>query len=82
MFFAAPPIAKEALALTTEDRADLADRLVQSLDAGGDHVWRGQRKLEALKRLDEVRSGVVRLVPERAAMHELRCKFGAFRRVV
>ena len=77
MTVAAARIAEEALALPVEDRADLADRLVQSLDADGDHVWRDQWEREARKRLEEVRSGVVRLVPGRVAMDELRRKFGA-----
>jgi putative addiction module component (TIGR02574 family) len=77
MTVAASRIAEEALALPVEDRADLADRLVQSLDADGDHFCRDQWEHEARKRLEEVRSGAVRLVPGRAAMDELHRKFGA-----
>jgi Putative addiction module component len=77
MTVAAAKIAEEALALPVEDRADLADRLVQSLDTEKDHVWRDQWEEEALKRLEEVRTGAVRLVPGRAAMDILRRKFGA-----
>ncbi len=77
MTVAAEKLAEEALALPLEDRADLADRLVQSLDAGSDFVWRDQWNKEALRRLDEVRSGAVRLVPGRAAMDELRRKLSA-----
>ena len=77
MTVAAEKLAEEALALPLEDRADLADRLVQSLDAGSDFVWRDQWNKEALMRLDEVRSGAVRLVPGRAAMDKLRRKLGA-----
>jgi putative addiction module component (TIGR02574 family) len=77
MTVAAEKLAEEALALPLEDRADLADRLVQSLDAGSDFVWRDQWNKEALRRLDEVRSGAVRLVPGRAAMDKLRRKLGA-----
>ncbi len=77
MTVAAEKLAEEALALPLEDRADLADRLVQSLDACSDFVWREQWHKEALRRLDEVRSGAVRLVPGRAAMDELRRKLGA-----
>jgi putative addiction module component (TIGR02574 family) len=77
MTVAAEKLAEKALALPLEDRADLADRLVQSLDAGSEFVWRDQWNKEALRRLDEVRSGAVRLVPGRAAMDELRRKLGA-----
>jgi hypothetical protein len=77
MTVAAEKIAEEALALPLEDRADLADRLLQSLDAGEDNVWRAEWEAEALKRLEEIRSGVVPLVPGRAALDELRRKFGA-----
>lgn len=77
MTVAAAKIAEEALALPVQDRADLADRLVQSLDSESDQVWREQWEREALNRLEEVRSGAVRLVPGRAAMEELRRKFGA-----
>ena len=77
MTVAAEKLAEEALALPLEDRADLADRLVQSLDAGSDFVWRDQWNKEALMRLDEVRSGAVRLVPGRAAMDKLRRELGA-----
>jgi hypothetical protein len=77
MTVAAEKLAEEALALPLEDRADLADRLVQSLDAGSDFVWRDQWNKEALRRLDEVRSGAVRLMPGRAAMDELRRKLSA-----
>lgn len=77
MTIAAARIAEEALALSVEDRADLADRLVQSLDADEDLVWRAQWEHEAHKRFEEVCSGAVQLVPGRAAMDELRRKFGA-----
>ena len=76
MTVAAEKVAEEALALPVEDRADLADRLVQSLDAD-DHAWRDEWEREVLKRVEEVRSGKVKLVPGRAAMDELRRKFGA-----
>lgn len=77
MTVAAARIVEQALALPAEDRADLADRLVQSLDTDGDHAWRDQWEQEAHKRLEEVRTGAVRLVPGRAAIDELRRKFGA-----
>ena len=77
MSVAAEKVAEEALALPVEDRADLADRLVQSLETEENSVWRDQWESEVLKRVEEVRSGSVKLVPGRAAMDELRRKFGA-----
>jgi hypothetical protein len=77
MTVAAAKIAEEALALPVEDRVDLADRLVQSLDAESDQLWRKQWEHEALKRFEEVRAGAVRLVPGHAALDELRRKLGA-----
>ena len=77
MSIAAEKVAEEALALPVEDRANLADRLVQSLDAEAHSVWRDQWESEVLRRVEEVRSGSVKLVPGRAAMDELRRKFGA-----
>ncbi len=70
MTVAAKKIAEEALALPVEDRADLADRLVRSLDVEEDNVWRNQWEKEALKRLEEVRSGAVQLVLGRSAMDD------------
>jgi putative addiction module component (TIGR02574 family) len=65
-------IAKEALALTSEDRALLADRLVESLDASEvnriDQLWAA----EAKRRRDEVREGRVRAIPGDEAMAHVR----------
>lgn len=77
MTVAAAKVAEEALALSMEDRADLADRLVLSLDAEKDHPWRDKWEKEVLKRLEEVRTGGAALVPGRAAMNELRRNLGA-----
>jgi len=56
-------IANEALKLPGEARALLADRLVESLDAGVvnqfDELWAA----EAKRRLDEVRQGLVETIP-------------------
>jgi hypothetical protein len=56
-------IAKEALALPSEARALLADRLVESLEAADvnriDELW----ATEAKRRRDEVRQGLVKTIP-------------------
>jgi putative addiction module component (TIGR02574 family) len=56
-------IEKEALALPSEARAHLADRLVESLGSADastiDQLWAA----EAKRRRDEVREGRVRTIP-------------------
>ncbi len=65
-------IANEALALPSEARARLADRLVESLDPaeGGDisQLW----LREARRRIDEVRAGEVKTVAADEALARVR----------
>lgn len=56
-------IAEVALALPSDARALLADRLVESLDPLTDPDVRDAWVEEALRRLDEVRSGKVTTIP-------------------
>jgi putative addiction module component (TIGR02574 family) len=69
-------IAKEALALPSEDRALLADRLVESLDAAEvnrvDMLWAA----EARRRRDEVREGRVQPIPGDEALARVRRSIG------
>jgi putative addiction module component (TIGR02574 family) len=65
-------IAEEALALPSEERALLADRLVQSLDPAQDSHFRDLWAAEARRRLDEVRSGSVKTIPGDEAMARVR----------
>lgn len=65
-------IADEALALPSEARALLADRLVESLDPAEDGYIRQLWMREAKRRVDEVRRGEVRTVPAEAAFAEVR----------
>ena len=69
-------IAAEALTLPSEERALLADRLVESLDAAEvnriDRVW----ATEAKRRRDEVRSGSVRTIPGDEALARVRRSLG------
>lgn len=55
---------QDALELSADDRAELADRLVESLDPLTDEEIRRAWATEALKRRDEVRAGLVQTVPE------------------
>lgn len=65
-------IAEEALALPSEARALLADRLVESLDPAEDGYIRQLWLREAKRRVDEVRRGEVQTVPAEVAFAEVR----------
>ncbi len=69
-------IADEALALPSEQRALLADRLVESLDVAEanriDKLW----ATEARRRRDEVRQGLVRTIPGDEALARVRRSLG------
>lgn len=56
-------IAEAALALPSDARALLADRLVESLDPLNDQDVRNAWASESLRRLEEVRSGKVKTIP-------------------
>ena len=69
-------IATEALTLPSEQRALLADRLVESLDAAEagriDRLWAS----EAKRRRDEVRNGLVKTIPGDEALARVRRSLG------
>ncbi|MGI8604933.1 MAG: addiction module protein [Verrucomicrobiales bacterium] len=69
-------LAEEALALPSEQRALLADRLVESLDAGEanrlDRLWTA----EAKRRRDEVRQELVQTIPGDEALARVRRSLG------
>jgi len=69
-------IANEALALPSEQRALLAERLVESLDTAEttriDRLWAA----EAKRRRDEVRQGLVRTIPGDEALAQVRRSLG------
>lgn len=65
-------IADEALALPSEARALLADRLVESLDPAEDGYIRQLWMREARRRVDEVRRGEVKTVPAEEAFAQVR----------
>jgi putative addiction module component (TIGR02574 family) len=68
-------IADEALALPSEARALLADRLVESLDPAEDGYIHGLWATEANRRLHELRSGHVMGIPGEEAVAGLRQKY-------
>ncbi len=65
-------IAEEALALPSEARTLLADRLVESLDPAEDGHIRQLWMAEARRRRDEVRKGEVRTIPGDEALARVR----------
>lgn len=69
-------LAKEALSLTGEGRALLADKLVESLEAMElghiDKLWAA----EAKRRRDEIRSGQVQTIPGDEALAQVRRSVG------
>jgi len=68
-------IADEALALPSEARALLADRLVESLDPAEDGYIHGLWTTEANRRLCELRSGQVGGILGEEAVARLREKY-------
>ncbi len=68
-------ITDEALALPSEARALLADRLVESLDPAEDVVIHRLWSTEGQRRLQELRSGTVPLVPGEETIERLRGKY-------
>lgn len=68
-------ITDEALALPSEARALLADRLVESLDPAEDGVIHRLWAIECQRRLQELRSGNVKAIPGEEAIERLRAKY-------
>ncbi len=68
-------ITEEALALPSEARALLADRLVESLDPAEDGVIHRLWAAEGQRRLQELRSGAVQPIPGEEAIERLRAKY-------
>ena len=68
-------IAEEALALPSEARALLADRLAESLDPLEEGYARELWVNEALRRRDDVRSGSVQTIPGDEALSRIRRMF-------
>ncbi len=65
-------IAEEALALPSEARALLADRLVESLDPLEDGYIRQLWVAEARTRRDDVRNGLVKTIPGQEVLDRVR----------
>ena len=65
-------IAEEALALPSEARALLADRLVESLDPAEDGYLHQLWVTEARRRRDDIRSGKVAVIAGDVALEQVR----------
>lgn len=63
-------LTEEMLALPSDARALLADRLVESLDPIADDGIRGLWGVEAIRRRDEIRSGAVKAIPAEVVLAE------------
>lgn len=72
----AEKIIEQALAMPPEARAQLADRLVESLDPAADEPLRRIWAAEAVKRRDDVRAGRMATIPGERALAEVREAFG------
>lgn len=68
-------ITEEALALPSEARALLADRLVESLDPTEDGYIRQLWVKEAISRRDDIRTGRVQTIPGDEALARVRLTF-------
>lgn len=69
-------IAEEALALPSESRALLADKLVESLDTAALSRIDKTCLAEAKRRRDEIRSGKVQTIPGDEAFAKVRRELG------
>jgi putative addiction module component (TIGR02574 family) len=69
-------LANEAMQLPAASRAELAERLVESLDTAElteiDKLWIA----EAIRRRDEVRQGLVKTIPGDEALAQVRRSLG------
>ena len=65
-------LAAEALQLPVASRAELAEKLVESLDLTQDDEVQKAWTAEAIKRRDEVRSGAVQTIPGAQVLAEVR----------
>lgn len=76
MSLTAEQIVEAALLLSNEDRALLADRLVESLDPEAGSPIHTLWAAEARRRRDEVRSGKVKTIPGDEALARVRKALG------
>lgn len=66
----------EAMHLPASSRAELAERLVESLDFSEEDEIQQAWAAEAIRRRDEVRSGEVKTIPGEVVLAEIREMLG------
>lgn len=66
----------EAMHLSVSSRAELAERLVESLDFSEEDEIQQAWAAEAIRRRDEVRSGEVKTIPGEVVLAEIREMLG------
>ncbi len=69
-------ITSEAMQLPVSSRAELAEKLVESLDFTEDDTVRTAWAAEAIRRRDDVRSGRVQTIPGEQVLAEIRQMLG------
>lgn len=69
-------ITTEAMQLSVSSRAELAEKLVESLDFPADGELQRAWAAEAIQRRDEVRSGRVQTIPGEQVLAEVRAMLG------
>lgn len=69
-------ITTEAMQLSVSSRAELAEKLVESLDFPEDDDIRRAWATEAIRRRDDVRSGRVQTIPGEQVLAEIRQMLG------
>ena len=69
-------LAEEAMHLSPASRAELAEKIVTSLDFSENDAVRQLWAAEAIRRRDEVRSGLVQAVPGEEVLAEVRRAVG------
>ena len=69
-------ITTEAMQLPVSSRAELAEKLVESLDFTEDDAMRKAWTAEAIQRRDDVRSGRVQTIPGEQVLAEIRQMLG------
>ena len=69
-------ITTEAMQLSVSSRAELAEKLVESLDFSEDDDLQRIWAVEAIRRRDDVRSGRVQTIPGEQVLAEVRQMLG------
>jgi len=69
-------ITAEAMQLSVSSRAELAEKLVESLEYPEDKDVQRAWATEAIRRRDDVRSGEVQTIPGEQVLAEVRQMFG------